>query len=510
MERRGIDMQRREIGSVICTPYGPNSTTFSFVVTNAAESIPVRRGHFVELENEEGETIGMVTEIMKTNRYFERAESVKEYERGAPLKSIFPIDRWEYVIASVRLMGVRKSADGQFSKTDFPPSPGDKVYLAEDELISNILGFERETGLDLGTLYQHRTKVSLNLTRLLQKHAALLGQSGGGKSYLASVIIEELLSRRKEQGRLSVIVIDVHGEYTAFAEKANQAILEDFSDKVTVLKGSYFEIAARHLTPILIMDLAPQMSVIQARELSRIIEEMRKKMMESKQTFALSDVINAVESDEHINPRSKEALLGWLYDIDSLKIVGKEENPNLDDALSPGKALIIDLSDTVVLRRKQIIVTYLATRLFSLRRREEVPPFVLILEEAHQFCPEGSKTHAPSRGIIETIAREGRKFFSSLVLISQRPVRLSTTVLSQCNTHIVMRVTNPYDLQHIGESSEGIDRTALDMISSLRAGEALIVGSAVNFPIFITIRKRRSNEPRLSRSLEETARRFDA
>ena len=121
-------MQRREIGSVICTPDGPNSTTFSFVVTNATESIPVRKGHFVELGGEEGKTIGMVTEIIKTNRYFERAESVKEYERGAPLKSIFPIDRWEYVIANVRLMGVHKSTNGQFSKVDFPPSPGDKVY----------------------------------------------------------------------------------------------------------------------------------------------------------------------------------------------------------------------------------------------------------------------------------------------------------------------------------------------------------------------------------------------
>jgi hypothetical protein len=469
----------------------------------------VRRGHFVELGAEDGRIVGVVTEIFKTNRYFERAEAVKEYERGAPLKSIFPIDRWEYVIASVRLMGARKSTNGQFVKVDFPPSPGDKVYLADDELISDILGFERENGLDLGTLYQHRTKVSLNLTRILQKHVALLGQSGGGKSYLASVIIEELLSRSKEQGRLAVIVIDVHGEYTAFAEKVSQADIEDFSDKVTVIKGSYFEIAARHLTPVLIMDLSPQMSMIQARELSRIIDEMKKRMTETKQNFALSDVINAVESDERINPRSKEALLGWLYDIDGLKMVGKEENPSLDDALSPGRAVIIDLSDTVALRRKQIIVTYLATRLFSLRRREEIPPFVMILEEAHQFCPEGSKTHAPSRGVIETIAREGRKFFSSLVLISQRPVRLSTTVLSQCNTHIVMRVTNPYDLQHIGESSEGIDRSALDMISSLRAGEALIVGSAVNFPIFMAIRKRRSNEPRLSRSLEETAKRFD-
>jgi hypothetical protein len=500
-------MQKKDIGTVICTINGPNSSEFSFVITKATESIPVRKGHFVELQGEEGTIIASVSEIFKTNRYFERAEAVREFERNAPIKTIFPVDKWEYVIANAKLLGVYNN--GKTVKADYPPSPGEKVYLANDETLSNIIGFDREAGLNVGTLYQNNTIVNLNLTRLLQKHVAVLAMSGAGKSYLSSVIIEELLSRQKEQGRLATVVIDVHGEYTAFAEKPNKPPIEDFSDRVRVVKGSYFEIAAKHLTAATIMELAPQMSLIQARELGRIIDEMRKKMQETKQVFDLLDIIKAIETDERMNPRVKEALLGWLYDIETLKIVAREENPKLDEALTPGKAIIIDLSDTVNLRRKQIIVTYLATRLFSLRRREEVPPFALILEEAHQFCPEGSRSHAPSRGIIETIAREGRKFFASLVLISQRPVRLSTTVLSQCNTHIIMRVTNPYDLDHIGESSEGIDRPALDTISSLRAGEALIVGSATNFPVFVQVRERKSNEPKLSRSLEDVARTFD-
>nr|MDO8098326.1 ATP-binding protein [Candidatus Njordarchaeota archaeon] len=502
-------MQEKEIGTVICTINGPNSNEFSFVVKSLAQGIPVRKGHFVKLEGEDGKIVGCVAEIFKTNRYFERAETVREFERSAPIKSIFPVDRWEYVIAAAKLIGVYNSSDKQLVKADYPPSPGEKVYLADDNMLSSIIGFEGKTGLNIGRLYQHNTHVSLNLTRFLQKHVAILAMSGAGKSYLASVIMEELLSRSKEQGRVATMVIDVHGEYVAFAEQSSQPGLEDFSDRVKVLKGSYFEIAARQLTANLIMDLAPQMSLIQAREVRRIIDDMKKKMAKSKQAFDLSDIVKAVEADEMINPRSKEALLGWLYDIESLNIVGREENPNLNEVLTPGKAIVIDLSDTVNLRRKQVIVTYLATRLFSLRRKGEVPPFVMILEEAHQFCPEGSKIHASSRGVIETIAREGRKFCASLVLISQRPVRLSTTVLSQCNTHVIMRVTNPYDLQHIGESSEGIDRTSLDMISSLRAGEALIVGSAVNFPVFMRVRKLKSSESRLSRSLEEVSRQYD-
>jgi hypothetical protein len=504
-------MGTKEIGTVVCTSEGPNSNEFSFVVTRSTEGdVPVRRGQIVGLKGEEGEVVGSITEILKTNRYFERAESVREFERSASIRSIFPIDKWEYVIANAKLIGTRNNMSGGFARVDYPPSPGEKVYLADDELICDILGFEHGDGLDLGTLYQHNTKVNLNLSKFLQKHVALLGISGGGKSYLASVILEELLSRQKEEGRLAIIVIDVHGEYTSFSENSRKPEVEDFSDRVRVMKGSYFEIAARHLTSSFFMDLAPQMSLVQARELGRVIEEMRQKMKESKQPFDLSDMIHAVEVNDGMNQRVKEALLGWLYDIESMKIVGRDENPKLEDALVPGKAMIIDLSDIVNLRRKQIIVTYLATRLFSLRRREEVPPFVMILEEAHQFCPEGSRALAPSRGIIETIAREGRKFFASLVLISQRPVRLSTTVLSQCNTQVIMRVTNPYDLQHIGESSEAIDRSALDTISSLRPGEALIVGSAVNFPVFIHVRKRKSDEPRLSRSLEDVARSFDS
>jgi len=82
-------MPGKDIGSVICTVNGPNSTEFSFVVVDSTEgSIPVRRGQFVALRENGGEVIGQVTEIFKTNRYFERAEAVKEFERSAPIKSI--------------------------------------------------------------------------------------------------------------------------------------------------------------------------------------------------------------------------------------------------------------------------------------------------------------------------------------------------------------------------------------------------------------------------------------
>ena len=169
--------------------------------------------------------------------------------------------------------------------------------------------------------------------------------------------------------------------------------------------------------------------------------------------FNLADVITEIEINDSLNPKTAGALLGWIEDLDRTGLFGAVENPNLGTIVTPGRAIIFDLNRILGMRDKQIIVNYVATRLFYLRRGGEIPPFLLIVEEAHQFAPEASKMFAISKSILETYAREGRKFFANLCLISQRPVRLSTTVLSQCNTHVIFRVTNPYDLDHIKASS---------------------------------------------------------
>ena len=86
--------------------------------------------------------------------------------------------------------------------------------------------------------------------------------------------------------------------------------------------------------------------------------------------------------------------------------------------------------------------------------------------------------------------------------------RLSTTALSQCNTHIILRVTNPMDIQHIEDSSEGITADIVDMIPGLKVGEALIVGEAVNYPLLVKIRERRSKKLEKGMKFEEALRKF--
>ena len=117
--------------------------------------------------------------------------------------------------------------------------------------------------------------------------------------------------------------------------------------------------------------------------------------------------------------------------------------------------------------------------------------------------------NAASKQIIHTNAREGRKFHALLCLISQRPVKLSTTVLSQCSNQAIFRCTNPYDLEHIGRSSEGIDRSSLDTITTLEVGEALFVGETVSVPTFVKIRKKHYEPPGVHIPLSEAVKKAD-
>ena len=221
----------------------------------------------------------------------------------------------------------------------------------------------------------------------------------------------------------------------------------------------------------------------------------------------MDDLIREVENSD-IKQNVKSALISWLEDLNSTGLFSNVDKPSLQELARVSGLSVIDLSSFIHLKEKQIVVARIARSLFEARRNKTIPPFIIIIEEAHQFCPEGEEeSKAISRNVIEQIAREGRKFFASLVLISQRPIRLSTTALSQCNTHIILRITNPYDLDHIEESSEGITVEIAKAISGLKVGEAFIVGEAVNFPVLIKVR-RRSVKATKDKTLEEEVKEF--
>jgi len=400
--------------------------------------------------------------------------------------------------------------EGFSRRSTFPPSPGTKVRSASPENLKKFFRFDQKSGMHIGEVEFHDLPVKINLTRLLQKHLAVLAMSGAGKSYGVSVLFEELLNRKKEDGRIALVVLDPHGEYTSFAQPVKDGNAKDYSNKTKVVKGQNIKIAVPNLSVGNFASMVPTMSSTQARDLGRVISKLRSDMSSGMGPFDMKTVKKAIFEDDKIKQNTQRALAGWLNELEDMNLFGKMDSPSVYDIVRPGMLTVIDLSDIVNMRKKQIIVTYFAQKLFNERRHKKIPPFMLVLEEAHQFVPENvSRVEAISKSVVKTIAREGRKFGASLCLISQRPVQLDTTVLSQCNTQIILRVTNPNDLKHIGESAEGIDSRSLDMITSLQVGEALMVGEAVSYPLFFRFRKRQSLESKHEVPLEEAAKMYE-
>ena len=247
------------------------------------------------------------------------------------------------------------------------------------------------------------------------------------------------------------------------------------------------------------------MSATQQRALDGVIS-MHK---DSGEKYDMNKLIDSVRSDENIKSNVKEPLIGWLSQMRNMGLFSTADYPNIKSKIKSGNAFIINLKGEINNKKKQIIVDHISNRLFFLRRKGMVPPYLQIIEEAHNFCPGEQKAEeAIARTIIRTLAREGRKFNANICLISQRPVQLDTTTLSQCNTQIIMKITNPFDLDQIKKSSEAISGQTMKMISGLRVGEAYIIGAAVNHPVLVNIRERKAS-PGKELSLEEEARQYE-
>lgn len=115
-------------------------------------------------------------------------------------------------------------------------------------------------------------------------------------------------------------------------------------------------------------------------------------------------------------------------------------------------------------------------------------PFMIVCEEAHNYIPKsGGAEYNASRKSIERIAKEGRKYGLSLMVVSQRPSEVSETIFSQCNNFVVLRLTNFNDQNCVKRLLPDNNSSLVDGLPTLSAGEALIVGDAVTIPAIIKL-----------------------
>jgi len=405
----------------------------------------------------------------------------------------------EKIIARVRVIGY-KDPQGLVRLPKTPFKPEERVFKAHQTLIRSILGLDTPTavGLYVGTLEgEDGIKVYIDANKLIQKHLSVLAKTGAGKSYTVGVLLEELADKE-----VPCVVIDPHGEYyTLKIPNDNQKDYDKFAHFQVVPKGFQnviefspnksinptadveFKLSDKNLGAKEIIDILPTtLTGGQQALLYQAINELK-----PSGDYTLEYVI------QHLQLSDTNAKWGLVASLQSLldTNIFSTEGIRLDEIVKKGQTSIINLKGLKP-QMQELVVSKLANDLFETRKQNKIPAFFFLIEEAHRFCPERGVGQAISLGILRTIAAEGRKFGMGLGIVSQRPAKVDKNVLSQANTQMILKVTNPNDINAISKSLENFTPELEEVMKNLPLGVALITSENLERPVLTNIRVRRS------------------
>jgi DNA helicase HerA-like ATPase len=384
-------------------------------------------------------------------------------------------------------------------------TPGKPVYIAPTELLEKFYSYPIDESIAVGSLIT-RSEVPVALSiKGFRRHLALLAQTGSGKTYLAGILADELLAKGG-----TIVMLDPHADYVFLGRNADGK-RHELSDRITIFRnpastGRYSEGEVGKVEPYeicfsdldvdeicLIANIGKNMTNIQ-EGLEQAIEYLRAK----KDVFQPEDLLEELKADGWIEKGvEKNKIAGAKSAQKYVKQIVKMHvftsiSTGIDALLRPRHLSDVDLSGL-----SDEVADYIAFRLLSdiydqVSNGEFPFPVFVFVEEAHRFIPFQGNTK--SSRIIKKIAAEGRKFGVFLVVITQRPSKIHPDALSQCNSQIVMRMTNPDDQLAIARSSERLGQSLLEDLPGLNTGEAVLVGEMTRAPVMVKVKRRRTRE----------------
>lgn len=383
-----------------------------------------------------------------------------------------------------------KDDDGRVRQIRTPFYAGAEVLMAEDDFIKEVVNLDG-SGAYIGLLEGKDIPVFIDINKLLTKHVAVLAKSGSGKSYAVGVLLEEIIERK-----VPLLIIDPHGEYASMKlpNTSDKDALAKFNVSAKGFSDSVAEFfpgptSENDMRPLLLSDnlSADDLLHLLPSKLSSAQQGILYSALKSLNRFSFDDLIS------EINKYDSGIKWGVINLVDYLKNLGLFSSSGTDFAelVKPGRCSILNLRGVDPFKQ-EVVVYKLLKDLFNLRKLGKIPPFFVVVEEAHNFCPERGFGEKKSSKVLRDLASEGRKFGLGLCIISQRPARVDKSVLSQCTTQIILKVTNPSDLKAIASSVEGITSETENEIKNLPVGCALLTG-VVDMPLFVQIRPRMSS-----------------
>lgn len=474
---------------------------------------------------------------------------------------------------AVSLVGTYRAREGQrhntFSRAVFAlPEINRLVYPIEEKSLEDFMGIlsasskaDAATPLKVGTYtLDGKASAYIDGDKLFQRHSALLGSTGSGKSFTVASILEQTA----QLPHANVVVLDLHGEYSSmkFASHYRIAGIADIKAKKDGAIFLPFWLLTYDEMQSVFVDRSGNNAPNQAIALMDSVIELKRSAIDAlgkpellegftvdtPVPYRLADLVSSLDfkNDEGIDtgetyasgarkgqPKTEKGPMNGqlsrflvrlktkmsdrryafmyqapaeyetyeaLHDL-AKKLLG---TGNVKDGVNPG-IKIIDFSE-VPSDILPVVVGLVGRLIYQIQfwsspgeDGDARHPIVIVCDEAHLYLPSGAALTGPleKRALenYERIAKEGRKYGVSLMVVSQRPSDVSTTILSQCSNIISLRLANKTDQavvkQLLPESMEGL----MEVLPTLDVGEAVVVGDATLLPTRIKMSKPK-HEPR--------------
>lgn len=438
--------------------------------------------------------------------------------------------------------------DGKFERGDdslaIPPKQVEPAKTEEIEkiFVESIDENEKFTFASLST--NPAISVPVNGNKFFNKHIAIVGSTGSGKSHSIAKILQEAIHCKNGEytglNNSHIVIFDIHSEYKSAFPAANyidistlvlpywmltsdelQELFIDtevndhnqrnvFKQEVIRSRKNHFtgEPEAKekiHFDSPLMFDLNDVL--IAAREINTLeidtgeIYASGPKKGQPKTTQGslygkLTNFINRLENK--LNDKRLDFLLGdrsknITFEETLKQLIGYGENKSnisiIDLSGIPFDVLSITVS---LISRILFEYGYYYKRFRYAKNPDEKlnndVPLLLVYEEAHKYVPNSDLSrYRASKQSIERIAKEGRKYGVTLLLSSQRPSEISETIFAQCNNFLALRLTNPNDQNYVKRLLPDTSGSLVEKMPSLKAGECILVGDAVTIPSIVHI-----------------------
>ncbi len=456
--------------------------TFQFLASR-----PVKVGEYVVVRAPEGDVLGFVEASVIKSSLMESARNYQAAVEAKDAASKNPRDKSN--LASVKVLGLMEHLTaGVPFMPSLPPEPGADVNEASGAALNGIFSRDGREWIRIGRLLRNSdVPVSANLNKIAARHLAVLATTGSGKSNLLA-----LLAKRVGESNGTMLIFDYQGEYSDLSlrnivqsrAKVNPKLLdvEKLADMLDIGESA-------------------------SKQRSMLSSTFTKDVKESSDFWAsLLKELQSVSRDEESTADDRRVADRLVEIIErARRRKGRVLDPDIGDPLDqirPNCVNVLNMLELTEMQAATVISYYLSevledrkiARRMRLAREKSTDakvrfntPVVVAIEEAHSFLPVDRNTDA--KYMASKIAREGRKFGVSLIIISQRPSRVDQDVLSQMGSLAVSRITQPKDQSYIVESSELVTEELASYLPSLNVGEVLLLGQWVTLPSMAKVDK---------------------